>query len=89
MIGFASGTIPTVPLNQVLLRNRTVLGIDWGIWSMQHPNEQRTLLADALSMVAQGTLNPVHPTTYPLERVAEALQDLLDRRAVGKIALIP
>jgi NADPH2:quinone reductase len=89
VIGFASGTIPTVPLNQVLLRNRTVLGIDWGIWSMQHPNEQRTLLADALSMVAQGTLNPVHPTTYPLERVAEALQDLLDRRAVGKIALIP
>jgi NADPH:quinone reductase len=89
VIGFASGTIPTVPLNQVLLRNRTILGIDWGIWSMQHASEQRALLADALSMVARGTLDPVHPTTYPMDQVASALEDLLARRAVGKIALIP
>jgi NADPH2:quinone reductase len=31
VIGFTSGTIPIIPLNQVLLRNRTVLGIDWGV----------------------------------------------------------
>jgi NADPH2:quinone reductase len=89
VIGFASGTIPTVPLNQVLLRNRTVLGIDWGIWSMQHATEQRALLADLLDLVASGALDPVHPTTYPLDQVADALDDLLARRAVGKIALIP
>ena len=41
VIGFASGTIPEVPLNQVLLRNRTVLGIDWGIWAMRNASEQR------------------------------------------------
>jgi NADPH2:quinone reductase len=89
VIGFASGTIPTIPLNQVLLRNRTVLGIDWGIWSMQHAVEQRALLADLLEMVANGALDPVHPTTYPLDQVVVALDDLLARRAVGKIALIP
>jgi len=89
VIGFASGTIPTVPLNQVLLRNRTVLGIDWGAWSMQHATEQRALLGDLLELVADGRLDPVHPSTLPLDLVATALEDLLARRAVGKIALIP
>jgi NADPH2:quinone reductase len=89
VIGFASGTIPKVPLNQVLLRNRTVLGIDWGIWAMRHGPEQQALLDDLLAMVAKGTLDPVHPSEYPLDDVARALGDLLGRRTVGKIALIP
>ncbi|HEY1829265.1 MAG TPA: NADPH:quinone oxidoreductase family protein [Acidimicrobiales bacterium] len=89
VIGFAGGPIPKIPLNQVLLRNRTVLGIDWGIWSMQHPAEQRVLLDDLIAMVEAGQLDPVHPTTYPFDQVADALDALLGRRAVGKIALIP
>ncbi|HEY3844747.1 MAG TPA: NADPH:quinone oxidoreductase family protein [Acidimicrobiales bacterium] len=89
VIGFASGTIPTVPLNQVLLRNRSVLGIDWGIWAMQHASDQHALLADLLGMVADGRLEPVHPATYPLEAVADALDALLARRIVGKVALVP
>ncbi len=89
VIGFASGDIPAVPLNQVLLRNRSVIGIDWGIWAMTHPAEQRALLDDLLDMVASGTLDPVRPAEYPLDDVAGALEDLLGRRAVGKIALVP
>ncbi len=89
VIGFASGTIPSVPLNQVLLRNRTVIGIDWGIWAMQHADEQRALLDDLLALVASGAIDPVHPTAYSLDDVARALEDLLGRRTVGKIALIP
>jgi NADPH:quinone reductase len=89
VIGFASGDIPSVPLNQILLRNRSVIGIDWGIWAMTHPAEQRALLGDLLDMVDAGTLDPVRPTEYPLDDVAGALEDLLGRRAVGKIALVP
>ena len=89
VIGFAAGDIPSIPLNQVLLRNRTVIGIDWGIWAMQHADDQRALLGDLLEMVAGGRLDPVHPTEYPLGDVARALEDLLGRRVVGKIALIP
>ena len=89
VIGFASGDIPSVPLNQVLLRNRTVLGIDWGIWAMTHPAEQRALLDNLLDMVAAGTLDPVRPAEYPLDDVAVALEELLGRRAVGKVALVP
>jgi NADPH:quinone reductase len=89
VVGFASGDIPSVPLNQILLRNRSVIGIDWGIWAMTHPAEQRALLDDLLDMVAAGNLDPVHPAEYPLDNVSGALEDLLGRRAVGKIALIP
>ena len=89
VIGFASGPIPSFPLNQVLLRNRTVIGIDWGIWAMQHAEEQRALLADLLAMVEAGSIEPVAPTVYPLGDVAMALEDLLGRRVVGKVALVP
>jgi NADPH:quinone reductase len=88
VIGFAAG-IPTITLNQVLLRNRTVIGIDWGIWAMQHAEEQRALLGDLLALVAGGSIDPVHPVEYPMDDVARALEDLLGRRTVGKIALIP
>ena len=40
-------------------------------------------------MVEEGTLDPVEPTRYPLDDVARALEDLLGRRVVGKVALIP
>jgi NADPH2:quinone reductase len=89
VIGFATGEIPSIPLNQVLLRNRTVVGIDWGIWAMQHGEEQRALLGDLLALVAGGRIDPVRPNEYPLDDVARALEDLLGRRVVGKIALIP
>ena len=89
VIGFAAGPIPSIPLNQVLLRNRTVIGIDWGIWAMQHAAEQRSLLGDLLAMVDDGTIDPVHPTVYALDDVARALEDLLGRRVVGKAVLVP
>lgn len=89
VVGFASGAIPSFPANQVLLRNRSVLGIDWGIWAMRHANEQRALLDDLLARVEAGTIRPVAPTTYPLEAAGQALEDLLGRRAVGKVALLP
>jgi NADPH2:quinone reductase len=89
VIGFAAGEIPSIPLNQVLLRNRTVVGIDWGIWAMRNADAQQKVLDDLLAMVADGRIDPVHPNEYPLDDVARALEDLLGRRVVGKIALIP
>ncbi|HEU5030790.1 MAG TPA: zinc-binding dehydrogenase [Spirillospora sp.] len=89
VIGFASGDIPSLPLNQVLLRNRSVVGVDWGAWSMTHPAEQRALLDELLAMVAGDRLDPVSPRTEPLASAPEVLDDLLNRRVVGKVALLP
>jgi NADPH2:quinone reductase len=88
VIGFAAGVIPRLPANQILLNNRTVLGVDWGAWTMRDAAGHHRLLADALSMAARGELRPVAPTEYPFDRAAEALQALLQRRATGKVALV-
>lgn len=89
VIGFARGDIPRLPTNQVLLRNRSVVGVDWGAWAMGHGREQRVLLSDTLAMVETGRLTPPEPTAYPMERAADALSDLLEHRLVGKAVLVP
>ncbi|WP_143220305.1 zinc-binding dehydrogenase, partial [Actinomadura sp. CNU-125] len=89
VIGFAAGDIPSLPLNQVLLRNRTIVGVDWGAWSMTHPAEQRALLDELLAMVASGALAPGAPGVEPLVAAPKVLDDLLNRRIVGKVALVP
>jgi NADPH2:quinone reductase len=87
VIGFASGTIPRLPLNQVLLRNRSVVGVDWGAWAMAHPAAQQALLGELLDLAAAGGLHPPAPTAYGLSAAPAALDDLLSRRVVGKVAL--
>lgn len=89
VIGFASGEIPRLPTNQVLLRNRAVIGVDWGVWAMHHPEPQRELLSEVMAEVDGGRLHPVEPTTYRLDDAAQALADLEGRRVVGKVVLVP
>ena len=89
VIGFASGTIPSLPLNQVLLRNRTIVGIDWAAWLMANPQDQHALLTELLAMVATGALDPITPTTAPLATAPQVLTNLLNRHITGKVALIP
>ena len=89
VVGFAGGAIPRLPLNRVLLENRAIIGVDWGAWSRQDPAGHAGLLADLLDRVAAGSLHPVAPVTYPLERAADALTELAGRRVTGKLALRP
>ncbi len=89
VVGFASGPIATVPLNQVLLNNRTVVGVDWGAWAMSDPGGQRELLAELLDLVAAGRLHPAVPSERPLEDAAEVMTGLLERKIAGKVVLVP
>ncbi len=89
VIGFASGTIPQLPANQVLLRNRRVTGVDWGAWVGRNQQENNEMLADIVAAIDAGRLSPVEPVAYPLDRAAQALQDQLDRKIVGKTVLVP
>jgi NADPH2:quinone reductase len=88
VIGFTGG-IAKVPLNLVLLSNRTVVGVEWGGWMMRHPDENQQLVREVVDAMASGQLRPVAPTERPLEDAVDVLRDLLERRAVGKIVLVP
>ena len=89
VIGFASGDIPKLPANQVLLRNRRVTGVDWGAWVGRNPAENQALVLQVLAKIAGGELNPVEPVSYPFEQAAQALADQQQRNVVGKAVLIP
>ncbi len=89
VIGFAAGDIPRLPTNQVLLNNRSVLGVDWGAWAMRDGPAQADLLDEVLVAVAAGRLRPPSPTIRPLDDAGAVLRHLLDRRLRGKAVLAP
>lgn len=89
VVGFASGTIPKFPANQVLLRNRRVVGVDWGAWSMAHPKKNKALIQEVFDLFDQGKIDPVAPNSYMLGDAASAMNDLLERVVAGKCVLIP
>lgn len=89
VIGFAAGEIPSLPANQVLLRNRSVVGVDWGLWALSHPEENTRLMSEVMDAVAAGQLSPVEPSSYPLAAAGMAMRDLLERRVTGKVCLVP
>ncbi len=88
VIGFTAG-IGRIPLNLVLLNNRTVVGVEWGGWVGRHPEENRALIAEVLAAIDRGDLHPVAPFERPLNEAGAVLSELLNRKAVGKIVLIP
>jgi NADPH2:quinone reductase len=88
VIGFVAG-IPRLPANQVLLRNRRVIGVDWGGWALRNPERNDELVTEVFGHVVAGRLHPVEPVVFPLERAGEALTDLEQRRVAGKVVLVP
>ena len=88
VVGFASGTIPDLAANQILLRNRTVVGVDWGAWAMGDPAANAEMLGEVLAAVHHGTLDPAEPASYALGDAGRALRDLLERRVTGKACLV-
>jgi len=89
VIGFAAGGIASLPANQVLLNNRSVVGVDWGAWAMKNPADQAVLFAEVLAAVADGRLHPPRPSEHPLADAGAVLRGLLDRKLRGKAVLRP
>lgn len=89
VVGFTSGEIPRLPANVVLLRNRTVVGVDWGDWSRTDPGAARDLAGRVLQRAARGELHPPRPEVLPLSAAAEATRRHAERTAVGKLVLAP
>ncbi len=89
VIGFAAGEIPKLPTNQILLNNRTVVGVDWGAWTMRDSLGNRALVEQILQRCADGTYHPAEPQAFPLEDAARVLADMETRKIAGKVVLTP
>jgi NADPH2:quinone reductase len=87
VIGFAAGDIPKVPLNLPLLKGCSVVGVFWGAFVGREPERNRKNIDDLLTWWLEGKLHPYVSATYPLDRAAEALRELADRKAMGKVVV--
>jgi NADPH2:quinone reductase len=87
VIGFAGGAIPEVKVNRLLLKNTSVVGVAWGEYTRVDPEMPQRVGQALAELWDAGKLHPVVGMSYPLERAAEALRDLEERRAVGKLVL--
>jgi NADPH2:quinone reductase len=87
VIGFASGVIPEVKTNRILLRNIDVIGSVLGIALQEDPGLQTLLHSELERMVELGQVRPIVGQVVPLERAADGYRLLEDRQAVGKVVI--
>lgn len=87
VIGFASGDIPKVATNMILVKNFSVVGVVFGEHSWRYPDDTRARLTELLPHLASGDLNPRVWKTFPIERAADALHAIQNRAVIGKMAL--
>jgi NADPH2:quinone reductase len=86
-VGYASGEIPRVPLNLVLLKGIAVLGFQFVTFATNAPDELARNEAELLGLLADGTVVPHIGASFPLDRAAEALRFVADGRAIGKVII--
>ncbi|KAB2944138.1 MAG: NADPH:quinone oxidoreductase family protein [Hyphomicrobium sp.] len=87
VVGFASGDIPKIPLNLLLLKGCDAVGVFWDEAVKRDPGANRANMRQVLDWVAQGRLAPRIHGTYPLEKIRDALAVIDRREAVGKVVL--
>jgi len=89
VVGFASGEIPRLPANLLLLRSARLVGFDMAGWQRLRPDAVRAGRETLTAWLAAGRISPQLGGRFPLERVAEALRRVLERRALGKLVIEP
>jgi NADPH2:quinone reductase len=87
VVGFTGGSIPEVKVNRLLLGNTEVVGAGWGAYVMGKPDLNRRIGAVVTGMIEEGFIRPIVGERFPLERAAEALKAIDERRATGKVVL--
>ena len=87
VIGFASGDIPQIPANHLLVKNIDVIGFYWGGYLRWAPERLARSLSQLMEMYQAGALKPHIGAQLPLDRAGEALALLRDRKVAGKVVV--
>jgi len=89
VVGFASGEIPSLPLNLALLKGASIVGVFWGEFAKREPKNNAAGLTEMLQWIKQGKIKPLVSKTYTLDQTPEALRDMSERKVTGKIIITP
>lgn len=86
VIGFPAG-IPKLPLNLTLLKSCDVRGVFWGAAVARDPKAHQQNVKELFELYSEGKIKPHVSSTYPLEKSADAITELMERRAKGKVVV--
>jgi len=89
VVGFASGHIPEVKANRILLKNIALMGIHWGAYRKFEPEKVDETFEGLFALHGRGLIEPLIFKSYPLEEVAVALGELAARKTCGKLIITP
>jgi len=87
VIGFAEGNIPRIPLNLLLLKGCSLVGVFWGKHQAVEAELSTKNIQQLVSWIVDGKLNPLVSTAYPLDQAARALEDMSARKVQGKVVI--
>ncbi len=88
-VGFASGSVPQIPANRVLIKNYSVVGVHWGAYFRHDPELIQTTHTRLCELYADGHIKPVIYGQRPMRELPDALGLLQDRKSFGKIIVTP
>ena len=88
VVGFASGPIPTLPLNLALLKGASIVGVFWGDFSRREPMAQGAMMQELAQWYAHGKIKPVIDQTMPMSELKAAYAHMGSRGVKGKLVLV-
>ncbi len=88
VVGFASGPIPSLPLNLALLKGASIVGVFWGDFSRREPIAQAAMMQELAQWYAQGKIKPVIDQTMPMSELKAAYAHMGSRGVMGKLVLV-
>ncbi len=89
VVGFASGDIPRFPVNLVLLKRCSIIGVNWGGHIAANPMAAREVLTTLMEWITEGKIKPSSGEVFKLKDTGKAMMKMLGRKAIGKIVVHP
>ncbi|MCG6873533.1 MAG: NADPH:quinone oxidoreductase family protein [Betaproteobacteria bacterium] len=89
VVGFAAGRIPEVKANYLLVKNISVVGLQWADYRERDPEWVQRVQTELYALYEAGKLKPHVSARYPLEKFADALARFVERGVQGKMILTP
>jgi NADPH2:quinone reductase len=88
VVGFASGPIPSLPLNLALLKGASIVGVFWGDFARREPKANAAMMGELAQWYGQGKVKPVIDRTMPMAQLKEAYAHMGSRAVKGKLVMV-
>jgi NADPH2:quinone reductase len=89
VIGFASGRIPTLPINLTLVKGYSLIGVFWGTFTQKQPEDHARNMRELFQWCEEGKVRPVIDSVFPLAEGVRAIKKVTGRGVMGKVVLTP